>query len=166
MQFYRKYIKYVSQKPLLLVLLILMVIAAGLPVLKIRVGNSPEDWNPKGSTLLSDKIEFIKHFGNDGLMVLYLTFPDTTADNYRLNLLHDLNDSIGKIKGFKQIFSRYNLSAVGDEMGKAYKKKLEKVYFNSLNPNGEIIFLKVRQNKNPDIHRPFFLDLTIYGDHW
>ncbi|HXB39073.1 MAG TPA: MMPL family transporter [Bacteroidia bacterium] len=158
MNFYLKYVKYVSGKPLLIIVLVICVIIGGLPVLKTRIGNSPEDWNPKGSSQLTDKTEFIKHFGNDEIMTLYLTFPDSTPDDYRLTLLESLGDSIGKLYGFEQVFSRSHLSSIRKIIGKKNTEKLDKAYFNSLNPNGEILFLKLRVNSDPDKNRPFLLD--------
>ncbi len=158
MNLYLKYVKYVSQKPILLLVLAFCVIIGGLPILKIRINNSPEDWNPKGSTQLIDKTEFIKHFGNDEMMFLYLTFPDTASDNYRLDLVQNTSNSIRNIVGFEDVFTRNNLSSIRESMGKKYTKKLEQVYFKSVNPKGEILFLKLRQNKDPDKNRPLVLD--------
>jgi predicted RND superfamily exporter protein len=158
MNFYLKYVKYLSRKPLLLALLTLCVIIGGLPILQIRINNSPEDWNPKGSSQLIDKEEFIKHFGNDEMMFLYLTFPDSASDNYRLKLIQTVSNSIRNIYGFEDVFTRNNLSSIRESMGKKYTQKLEDVYFKSLNSNGEILFLKLRQNKDRDKNRPLVLD--------
>ncbi len=158
MNFYLKYIKYASQRPWLLVLLTAIVVFSGIPILKMHIANRPEDWYPENSRQLPDKYEFERYFGNDELMVLYLTFPKGSSEDYKLDQLYHTTENIHKIHGFDQIFCRLNLTSLKDLMGEEYVKKMENIYFKSSNPDGEALFLRVRTNKDPDGHRPFLLD--------
>ncbi|MCX6181631.1 MAG: MMPL family transporter [Bacteroidetes bacterium] len=158
MKFYLKYITYASKRPWLLILLTVIVLAAGLPISKIKIANRPEDWYPEDSRQLPDKNEFEGYFGNDEVMVLYLTFPKDSSDDYKLDQLYSASENIRKIHGFDQVFSRLNLASLTDLMGEEYVKKMEDIYFKSANPNGEAMFLRVRINKDPDLNRPLLLD--------
>ena len=158
MNFYLTYIKYASKRPWLLILLTSLVIVSGLPILKIHIANRPEDWYPENSRQLPDKNEFEKYFGNDEVMVLYLTFPKGTTEEQKLDQLYYTGENIRKIYGFDQTFSRFNLTSVKDLMGTEFIRKMENIYFKSSNPNGEAMFLRVRINKDPDGNRPFLID--------
>ncbi len=158
MKFYLKYIAFASKRPWLLILLTVIVIISGLPISKIKIANRPEDWYPENSRQLPDKNAFEKYFGNDEVMVLYLTFPKGSSDEYKLDQLYNAGENIHKIYGFDQTFSRVNLTSAKGLMGDEYVKKMEDIYFKSTNPDGEAMFLRVRSNKDPDANRPLILD--------
>ncbi|MFM7021543.1 MAG: efflux RND transporter permease subunit [Flavobacteriales bacterium] len=158
MKFYQKYLKFASKRPWLLILLTAIVIASGIPTTKIHIANRPQDWYPEDSRQLPDITEFESYFGNDETMVLYLTFPKGSTNEYKLDELYKASELIRKIHGFDQTFSRVNLDAVRGLKGDDYVDKMEKAYFQSANPDGEAMFLRVRINKDPDKNRPFLLD--------
>jgi predicted RND superfamily exporter protein len=158
MKLYLKYIQFAAKKPWLLILLTAIVLLSGIPILKIHIANRPEDWYPENSRQLPDKNEFESYFGNDEVMVLYLTFPKGTTEDQKLDQLYATSENIHKIHGFDQTFSRLNLTSLKDLMGEEYIHKMEDTYFKSTNPNGEAMFLRVRINKDPDRNRPLLLD--------
>jgi len=158
MKFYLRYITYAAKRPWLLILLMAIVILSGLPILKIHIANRPVDWYPENSRQLPDKLEFENYFGNDEVMVLYLTFPKGSSEDYKLDQLYNTSENIRKIHGFDQTFSRLNLTSLKGLMGDEYVHKMEDIYFKSSNPNGEALFLRVRANKDPDQNRPFLMD--------
>jgi predicted RND superfamily exporter protein len=158
MNFYAKYVKYASQKPWLLIALISITIFVGLPTLKIEVANHPEDWYPGSSHQLEDKKDFVRCFGNDEPMILFLTFPDTCTDDYRLDQIYTISENLKTVYGIENSFSRLNLESARGVVNDKYLEKLNSAYFKAENPNGDILFLKVRKHKNPDVNRPFLLD--------
>lgn len=158
MNFYTKYVKYASQKPWLLVALIAITILAGLPALDIEVANHPEDWYPRSSHQLEDKKEFARCFGNDEPMILFLTFPDTCTDDYRLDQIYNINQNLKSVYGIENSFSRLNLESARGVVNDKYLEKINSAYFEATNPNGDILFLKVRKHRHPDVNRPFLLD--------
>ena len=158
MNFYSKYVKYAAERPWLLLLLIAITLAAGIPALKIQVANHPEDWYPRGSHQMSDKKEFVRCFGNDEPMILFLTFADTLSDEGRLDQIYAISENVKSVYGIEQCFSRLNLDAARGVVNEKYLERVNKAYFKSVNPQGDVIFFKVRKHKEPDINRPFLLD--------
>ncbi len=158
MNLYARYVKYASQKPWLLIALIALTIVVGLPALKIEVANHPEDWYPRSSHQLEDKKDFFRCFGNDEPMIVYLTFPDTCTDDYRLDQIQEIGNNLKTVYGIENHFSRLNLESARGVVNEKYLEKINSAYFKSVNPNGDILFLKVRKHKHPDVNRPFLLD--------
>lgn len=158
MNLYSKYVKYASQKPWLLAVLIALALLAGLPALKIEVANHPEDWYPGSSHQLEDKREFARCFGNDEPMILFLTFPDTCTDDYRLDQIYAISENLKSVYGIENSFSRLSLESARGAVNDKYLDRINSAYFKAENPNGDILFLKVRKHKHPDVNRPFLLD--------
>jgi len=158
MKYYLRYVNFAAKRPWWLILLTALVIVAGLPTLNIKVANHAEDWYTENSRQLPDKKEFEKYFGNDEVMVLFLTFPKDSSDDYKLDQLYAISENINKIKGFDGTFSRLNTSSLYGLMSDQYVNKLERLYFNASNPSGEAIFLKLKSNTAPDKIRPLLID--------
>ncbi len=156
---YGQYIQYASSKPLLLILITSLILACSYPIFNIHQDPNGEGWLPKNSKQLLARNQFLKDFGSDELMLLYLTFPDTSTQQYRLNTLESISDKAGSsIYGFSTILSRSSISKVSSIMGKSYSKKMEKLYFASNDTLGEMLFLKVRLNKDIITIRPLLID--------
>ena len=143
MNLYSKYVKYASQKPWLLAVLIALTLLAGLPALKIEVANHPEDWYPGSSHQLEDKREFARCFGNDEPMILFLTFPDTCTDDYRLDQIYAISENLKSVYGIENSFSRLSLESARGAVNDKYLDRINSAYFKAENPNGDILFLKV-----------------------
>ena len=137
----------------------MIVLASSYQIFSIHTDSDGEGWFPKKSKQLINKNQFLKDFGSDELMMLYLTFPDSASNEYKQELLQQINDSVTKnINGFETVFSKYSLSKIGEVMGDAYAKKLEHAYFASTDTLGEMVFLKVRFQKDIITVRPMLMD--------
>ncbi len=161
MNLYLKYIHYIQKEPWLLVVGSILVLLAGLPALHIQVNNNLEDWLPESSQLLIDKKQFIKDFGNDEMMFLLLTFPDSSSELFRKNTLSELTGNLSKIYGLEQVFMRYQLRTDKPAFGMGIKprlKKLEALFFPILDPNCEMVYMKTRLVENFDVYRPALID--------
>jgi len=161
MNYYLKYLRYIQKKPMLLLAFTLLVLLFGKPVFDIKVNNVMEDWFPENSSKLVDKKEFIEYFGNDELIYLMLSFPDTASQNFKRLTLKNLSDSINTIVGIEQIFMRNHLRSARTILGpgiKSYLKKLETNFFSANEPNIEMIYLKPKLLENFDTYRPLLLD--------
>ena len=156
---YTQLINFLGQRPWLLIVLTLFVLAGSYPIFSIKGDETGEGWLPNNSKQLFYKNKFISDFGSDELMMLYLRFPDTCHAPYRLGVVKQVSDTITHtIKGFESIFSRANIADITDIMGRPYSKKIEKLYFTSKDTAGEMLFLKVHAYKNIVKLRPFILD--------
>ncbi len=158
MKFYARYVKYASERPWLLILLILITALVGIPIKDLKVANHPEDWYPENSYQLPDKKEFLKSFGNDEPMILFLTFPDTASEDTRQTQIQNIRNNLRSVYGIEDNFSRLNLLSAQSFIDEKYINRINDSYFKASNPNGEIIFMKVRKHPEPDQNRPFLLD--------
>ncbi len=166
MDLYLKYIRFIQGKPFLLAMGIAFTLLAGLPALDIQVNNNLEDWFPENSQLLIDKKQFIKDFGNDEMMFLLLTFPDSASEKFRKTTLSELVDSLSKIHGLEQVFMRYQLRTDKPVFGMGIKsrlKKLEDLFFPVLDPNCEMVYMQTRLVENFDAYRPALIDSVNYA---
>ncbi len=155
---YIQFIEYVVSRPFYLVVFSIFLLVSSFPIFNIHTDSTGEGWYPKNSKQLILKNQFIKDFGSDELMMLYLTFPDSSSSQSRMNSLQKVSASVSSLYGFENILSRTNISAIKDLMGNSYANKIEHSYFNSIDSSGEMIFLKVRLNKNINSARPLLID--------
>ena len=148
-----------ASRPIMLLLFLLFVVLFSFPILKIHQDEKGEGWTPKNSKKLEYKAQFVKDFGNDEVILLYLSFPPSQNSESHLSTLEALHDSITKkIYGFQNVFSRYTFSQLEEVMGSLYAKKMERLYFKNIDTTGEMIFLQVRDNKDMVKNRPLLID--------
>ena len=144
---------------MLLILLTLIILAFSYPIFNIHFDDNGEGWYPENSERLLMKNKFVKDFGSDEMMMYLLTFPDTIPEVRRMELLRTLTDTIGKsIYNFENVFSKSNIHDVKAIMGEKYAHKMEHAYFQSNDSLCEMVFLKVRLNKNILKVRPLVVD--------
>jgi len=148
----------------MLILLSLLIILGSYPVLKMHTDSNGEGWLPKNSKKLELRNQFLKDFGSDELMMLYLTFPDSSSRDYKLEMLGRISDSVSNcIYGFESVFSRYNILKIEEVMGAKYAQRMEQSYFSARDTSGEMLFLKVRANKDIITVRPLIID-SLYKE--
>ena len=134
----------------------LIILASSFPIFNIHTDSNGEGWFPKKSKQLIDKNQFLKDFGSDELMMLYLTFPDSTSNEFRIEKLQQISDSVTKnLYGFETIFSKYNIQKIREVMGDKYAQRMNRAYFGSKDSLGEMMFLKVRFQKRYHHHSSF-----------
>jgi len=156
---YIKYIYYISSRPLVLYTLIILLTALSYPILNIHTDNDGKGWLPGDSKKLVLKNLFQQKFGSDEIIVVYLTFPDTSTKSNRIKLLSRITDSVtNNLYGFEDVFSDYNIEQLKHIMGTKYANRMEKAYFNPKDSLGEIIFFKQKLEQNIIKDRPLLLD--------
>lgn len=156
---YLQYVEFAAKRPIILVIISILFLAFSYPVFEIHMDNNGEGWYPKSSVRLQAKNQFIADFGSDEMMMYLLTFPDTTTKERRSEILKTLTDTISKsIYNFENVFSKSMVKNIAEIMGEKYASKFEKIYFQSNDSLCEMLFLKVRLNKNILFARPKIID--------
>jgi predicted RND superfamily exporter protein len=156
---YRQYVTFAAKKPLLLLSLTLLLLVLSYPIRSIHFDNNGEGWYPKSSERLQLKNRFIKDFGSDEMMMYLLTFPNNTPPEKRAELLKNVSDSIKKkIYNIETVFSKSDISDIQRIVGEHYAQKMEKTYFQSNDSLCEMLFLKIRLNKDILKVRPLVID--------
>jgi uncharacterized protein len=137
----------------------ILILISSFPIFNIHTDSDGTGWFPKKSKQLINRNQFLKDFGSDELMMLYLTFPDTTSFDFRIEKLQQIGDSItANLYGFETVFSKYNVTKIGEVMGDKYAHRMEQAYFASKDTFGEMLFLKVRFQKDIITARPLLMD--------
>ena len=137
----------------------LVIIACSFPIFDIHTDSNGEGWFPKKSKQLINRNQFLNDFGSDELMMLYLTFPNTASNDFRIEKLQQVGDSITKkLYGFETVFSKYNVTKIAEVMGDKYAYRMQQAYFASKDTFGEMLFLKVRYQKDIITIRPLLMD--------
>ena len=156
---YTTLINFLARRPAILLALAAMVLLCCYPIKNIHQDTTGEGWLPNNPRQLSYKNRFIREYGSDELMMLYLTFPNTYNADQRLTVVKKVNDTIlHSIKGFESVFSRYNVEDINELMGSGYARKINNLYFKSKDSTGEMLYLKVRAYPNIVEIRPALLD--------
>ena len=158
---YYQYIEFAAKHPIVLILLTILFLVFSYPILHLKMNfdNNGEGWYSKNSERFQLKKQFVKDFGSDEMMMYLLTFPDTILKERRLEYVKNLTDSINSsIYNFESVFSTCNISEFEGQLGSKYASKMEKIYFQSKDSLCEMIFLKVRLNKNILKERPVIID--------
>ncbi|MEO0897561.1 MAG: hypothetical protein AAFY71_14235 [Bacteroidota bacterium] len=156
--YYASYIRVVLRHPILLVILCLLTLALSFPASSIQLSNNMEEWFPASSPQLQAKRQFIQHFGNDELIFLLLTFPDSTLEENRIHHLDSLVKGLENIEGIDQVFCRNKTRNIQGGLGlKDRVKKLEHLFFQGRNREVEMVYIRPDILDNFDSFRPVLI---------
>lgn len=156
---YIAYIKFSSSKPILLYFLALLILALSFPIFSIHTDGDGKGWLPKDSKKLYYKNLNQEKFGSDEIVIVYLTFPDTASQNYHIQKLKEITDSVSvHLKDFQSVFSNYSIQKTESLVGKKYANQMKDAYFNSDDTVGEMIFLTQQAGGDIIKNRPFLID--------
>lgn len=155
---YLKYLHFSIHRPWFMALIGGLILALSFPVLTTKVNNNMEEWFPANSPQLVAKRQFIQDFGNDELIFVLLTFPEHSSERERIHALDTLSHEFDKIGGIDQVLNRNQLSISGIPGISGQLKRLERLFFDTENPNVEMIYIRPRMLENFDLYRPKLLD--------
>ncbi|MFA9392498.1 MAG: RND family transporter [Prolixibacteraceae bacterium] len=156
---YIVYIKYSSSKPILLIFLAVIILALSFPIRNIHIDGDGKGWLPKGSNKLFYKNLYQEKFGSDEVVVVYLTFPDSSTSTYHQQKLKEIADSVEMhLNGFQTVFSNYSIDQLEHLVGNKYASRMKDAYFNSKDSVGEMLFLTQKSGGDIIKNRPLLID--------
>ncbi len=155
---YFQYLRFLTRHYYLIPAICLLVLVFAKPALDTRVNNNMEDWFPASSPQLVNKQQFIEDFGNDELIFLLLTFPDSMDKGREAEILDGLASDLKKIGGLDQVLYRNPLNLPAAIGLRSRLNKLERLFFEAERENVEMIYLRPKLLPDFDAYRPLLID--------